>query len=255
MIKFTVAIPVGPKASHKRWLDECIDSVLKQTYPADEILIIDDQAHLLQREMPLRLDSVACIGDTYEVHITSPLSWGMWRWYAKDIHAPYITYWPTPWLSGPVVGFNYGVMMAKNEWVLMLGSDDTLHPNALLFAKEAIADINDPLGHYNFSCHNSDSGTVTDWYNNAAVVSKALWRETGGMNPMTATGGQDAALLSIMMVHQPQHMHKIQPGVPLYYVRKHDSQYTSETTARYGTFVVQLRNDLTAEWQKPEWAR
>ena len=38
----TVLVPVGPSAGNKRWLNECLDSIVKQTYPAEEVLLVDD---------------------------------------------------------------------------------------------------------------------------------------------------------------------------------------------------------------------
>ena len=44
MEKITVVIPVGPNPVYKEYLPECIESVLNQTYPPDEIFVVDDAA-------------------------------------------------------------------------------------------------------------------------------------------------------------------------------------------------------------------
>lgn len=247
-LQISVAIPVGPAPHHRRWLGECLDSVFNQTYPADEILIIDDQAHLDRNGELLKI-----AGREYDYFSSN--SSGVHTHLAEDPNLPELNYYKTPWLSGVAHAFNCGVSLAYNEWVVLLGSDDRLYPNALERAAKAIRETNDPLGWFNFACHISSTGQVVNWYNNAGVASKALWRKTGGYHPMTVTGGMDAALHSVLMAHMPEHQHAIEYGTPLYWVRMHDHNYTRESTARYGEFVVQLRNDLTAEWQEPEWTK
>jgi glycosyltransferase involved in cell wall biosynthesis len=247
-IKLTVTIPVGPKECHKQWLSECINSVLYQTDLPDEILLINDQADIKMDDYITWENStqIARLGINHKAIYLSeeqpirgiPIAISMFK---------------TPWLSGVVTAFNYGIALARNEYVLQLGSDDILHPMAIEKAKETIVKIGDPLGLYNFSCQIMGTTDVISWFNHANVVTKGLWNKTGGLHPMTVTGGMDAALISVMMVHLPEHLHKIDEGNPLYIVREHDQRYTLESASRYGDFMVQLRNDLTAEWKEPEW--
>src|SRR5262245_63733783 len=91
----TIAIPVGPNASNRRWLGECLASIAEQTVTPNEILLIDDGANLDPFDYPaLRVER-------------------------------------TPWRLGVAGAFNAGVALAKNDLVLMLGSDDRLHPAAI----------------------------------------------------------------------------------------------------------------------------
>lgn len=236
-IPLSVTIPVGPKPHHKQWLGECLESIFSQTVLPKEIFIVDDQAHL-------EIDKI------FPCHWTGSRKNKDWYDYNNYIH---ISHYKIPWLAGVTHAFNCGVALADYEWVAMIGSDDTYYPNAIERAWKAIQEVNDPYGWFNFSCHLSDEDRVIDWFNHAAVVSKSLWKLTGGLHPMTVTGGMDAALLSIMMVHMPEHMHKIDPGLALYWVREHENNYTKESASRYGDFMVQLRNDLTNEWKEPDW--
>jgi len=251
--KITVTIPVGPKPHHKQWLQECIDSAVNQTEKPDEILIVSDMAKITLEDY---------FGEVY--HAYDPNDHGLIignsviRLYeeAGDVkNNMRVSMFNMPWLAGVVTSFNFGIALARNEWVLQLGSDDELRPGAIEYAKETIREIGDPLGLYNFSCQMMDTGEIVSWFNHANVVSKSLWKKTGGLNPMTVTGGMDAALISIMMVHMPQHLHKIKEGVPLYEVRQHEGQYTRESASRFGGFMVELRNILTEEWESPEWAK
>ncbi|GAG14074.1 unnamed protein product, partial [marine sediment metagenome] len=84
--KITVTIPVGPELHHRRWLDECLDSITGQTVPPDEVLLIDDMAGLPSyRKRGYRV-------------------------------------WRSPWLLGTAHAFNFGVALAAHELVIMLGS-------------------------------------------------------------------------------------------------------------------------------------
>jgi hypothetical protein len=230
-VPISIGIPVGPNQSHKQWLGETIDSICSQTVLPKEIVLIDDQAHL-----------------SFDYDLVSEFP------FIRSYYVPcgiYLHLFSTPWLSGPTVGFNYSVALSTYPHTIMLGSDDILYPQAVEEAWNTVQKINDPLGYYNFSCQTSQ-GVIT-WYNNAACVTKKLWKEIGGFHPFTVTGGMDAAFLSIMMVHFPSHMHKIKDGIPLYFVREHAGQYTQESASKYPNFMVQLRNDLTREWVKPTW--
>jgi glycosyltransferase involved in cell wall biosynthesis len=250
--KISVVIPVGPKPSHKQWLKECIDSVMNQTVLPQELLLIDDMGHINLR------DYFGANISTYPVHLdaTTDHNFMIYEDFIFD-NGVSVSKFNMPWLGGVVCGFNFGVALAKNEWVLQLGSDDILYPDAIKYGIETIKQIGDPLGLYNFSCYTKETGNpqVINWYNHANIVSKSLWAKSGGLHPMTITGGMDAALVSIMMIHLSKHLHKIKDGTPLYFVRSHKDQYTLESASKYGDFMVQLRNDLTNDWIEPDWTK
>lgn len=250
--KISVCIPIGPKPSHKQWLKECIDSVMAQTVLPTELILIDDQAHINLRDY---------FGEnvvTYPVHLDATVNhdYIIYEDFTFD-NGVIVSKFNNPWLLGVVSAFNLGVSLAKTEWVLQLGSDDTLDSRALEFAVETINKVGDPLGLYNFSCLTKENGEdrVVNWYNHANVVSRSLWNKVGGLNPLTVTGGMDAALISVMMYHLPHHLHKIKDGVPLYKVRSHENNYTLESASRFGDFMVMLRNILTEEWSSPDWTK
>src|SRR3990167_4367481 len=93
----SVVIPVGPYPANKKWLKECIESVVNQTVHS-QIVIIDDMAKITN-------DDLGGI--------------------EPDV------FFNTPWLIGVAGAFNFGVALAKTECVFMLGSDDTLDPDCL----------------------------------------------------------------------------------------------------------------------------
>ncbi len=242
--KISVIIPVGPKPSHKQWLKECIDSVMNQTVLPQELLLIDDQAHINLR------DYFGANISTYPVHLdaTTDHDFMIYEDFVFD-NGVSVSKFNMPWLGGVVCGFNFGVALAKNEWVLQLGSDDTLSPWAVEKAIKEIKSVGDDMGMYNFYCHISSNGQITNWPNHANVMSKKLFKHVGGYHPMTSTGGMDAAFNSILLKHMPEHIHMIGDGSPLYFVKDHADNYTKESASRFGDFMVMLRNILTEEWK------
>lgn len=158
-VPITVGIPVGPRESNRRWLDECLDSVRAQTVTPSEILVVDDGGQLE-------------LGDD-------------------------ITVFRTPWPSGVTIGFNYCVMGAKNDLVIMLGSDDSLYPRCVETCWDFWNTIKDPHGYYILPLASHDfenPGKV--WFDpcNAAMVHKELWRLTGGFPVESSLGACDSWL-------------------------------------------------------------
>ena len=218
----TVLIPVGPNESHKRWLDEAIVSALDQTYRADEILLIDDMAGLNEMDYP-----------------------GIVR------------VWESPWLLGVAHAFNFGVALAKNELVFMLGSDDWLEPQCI----EACVKVYNKLPHpdkaflfvgVRYTDDREDKEQFIPC--NAAMVTKSLWKQNGGFPIESSSGAPDAALISIMMKN-PEAGEYI--GVEygrrsLYNYRVHPETDTAKRQPWQGV-ILNTRDIVTGTWEKPEW--
>lgn len=226
----TTIIPVGPNPRHQTYLPEAVHSVLKQTEPGP-ILLIDDMADL------------------------RPEDW------------PDCTIWRSPWRVGPAAAWNFGVSLATTEYSLLMGSDDWLEPQCLAQCEQAIHKAHDPLGYYSLTIryHNPEGiaapgaaphGTIQDLPCNAAVVSKQLWRHTGGFSPEMGLGSMDAAFISVLIGHDGEagRIRHIAKGVPLYNVRVHNGQ-EGRTYAPYYGAIIAVRNALTMLWQRPHWRR
>lgn len=226
----TIVVPVGPNPAYLEYLPECLASIENQMGEDDQILIIDDQAQLQLEEFRLVLFAEYRYFNTRK------------------------TFWRTPWLSGCAHAWNYGVALAANEWCILMGSDDKLLPGALDACREVITSDPDPLGYYHMTFQ-LDTGEILSHYNNAALVSKALWKHTGGF-PITSTvGAPDALLISIMMVHMPEHLHQLKEGTPLYWVRQHEHQDTRQYAAFFNPEVISIRNKETERWTAPTWTQ
>lgn len=222
-----IIIPIGPHKAYQKYLQECLDSIAAQGWDnrPDEIWLIDDQAHLGTWDPPLQ--------------------------FHKD--NPIIEIWKTPWLSGCAMAWNFGIALSNCEYNLLMGSDDKLLPDCLKVCRDTIdsADF-DPLGYYNLPIVTSE-GEEADAFNNFAFVSKALWRLTGGFPLQGVIGAPDAALISIMLKHLPQHLHQVEPKKPYCWCRVHPDQDTLRLAGRYNWIVIQLRDDVTREWRRPDW--
>lgn len=224
----SVVIPVGPNPAYLQYLPECLESIVDEN-PGGEIVIVDDMANLPYN---LRKD-----------YLTPTNYYGRWQQIKND------------WLLGCAASWNIGVARASHEWVLLMGSDDYLLPGCIKACLETISDPNhDPLGYYNLTCIDSD-GEVHNLHNNAAIVSKSLWRFTGGFGP-SAFAAPDAWLISILLGNAPQHLHQIKEGTPLYFVRKHPAQDTPRMAGLFWEEVISIRNKETARFSpNPEWTK
>lgn len=212
----TVIIPVGPNPSNKRWLDECIDSVKNQTRLADEILIIDDMAHLEE-----------C--------------------------GPGITVWKSPWLLGVPNAFNFGVALAKHELVVMLGSDDRLESEALEKLQDTFKNNNMKDGYYHFTIKYSNDDEIQDLPNNCAAVTKGLWNMTGGFPPEASVGACDHIFISMMIKNHSKLMIPVAKGNPLYWYRRHQESDTGTRSNAYLGCIATVRDVFTNNWKKPNW--
>ena len=188
----TVAIPVGPHPANQRWFSEALESVQAQTFSPSEILVIDDGANL------------------------PPMEW--------------LNIWKTPWLSGVAHAFNFGVALAQNEWVVMLGSDDRLMPNCLERAWSVWQTHHDLLGYYAFIVQYDNGLVQYDVPCNAAMVTKTLWRHTGGFPIEAAVGACDSFLLSLLLAGKGRFGTVYQVGSrsePVYWYRQHPETDTA----------------------------
>ena len=221
----TVLIPVGPWPWSTRWLPECLQSVLAQTRQADEILLVDDMAGLDERAFGLDERTFCRI-------------------------------WRAPWRLGVAGAFNAGVAMAAHDLIIMLGADDRLMPQALELCEKAYQiRRRDALGYYHMDVEYSD-GEQQNLPCHAAMVTKALWRHTGGFPPESGIGAPDAAFISVMLAHYggAGHLYRVESPEPLYWVRRHRYQDTAMRQV-YQRSILEVRDILTSTWQRPKWGR
>lgn len=221
--RVTVAIPVGPLPYHQNYLDACLESVIEQTELPGEILIIDDMAGL-----PPTFDGE---------------------------HEGPIRVWRAPWRLGVAAAFNMGVALARNELVFMLGADDKLMPACL---ERSIKAYNRNRGQdalYWVGVRYSDGREDQFEPCNTAMVTKGLWRITGGFPPETGSGAPDAALISIMLGNgMAKLLHCVDGDEPLAWYRVHGNTDTAGRGPWQGV-ILSTRDLLTRTWTRPQWGR
>lgn len=187
----TVTIPVGPHEANKRWLSEAIQSVQRQTYPDIELLLIDDGADLPQ----------------------------------ADLFSDAVRVWKSPWRLGVPHAFNFGVALAKNNLVFLLGSDDWLEPVCIERCVEMYEQHDDGdriYFHVPLLAHKED-GTTRPMLtrSGAALVTKTLWERCGGFPIWSALCCSDVALYT-MLENRPELGRTVRVGTkPLYHYREH----------------------------------
>jgi cellulose synthase/poly-beta-1,6-N-acetylglucosamine synthase-like glycosyltransferase len=212
---FTVGIPVGPGEVYKRYLSECLESIADQTYPADEILLIDDMAHLPE------------IAGTRIVK--------------------------NPWLCGPTHSQNFAVALAKNIYVLLIGSDDKLMPWCLEDCRQTILKYPDPLGYYWCDVEYS-TGERQSLPCGGAVVSKSLWKHCGGYPYQSAVGANDSILISIFLHNaNAGHLIHVESKEPPIWARVNPESVTGKTLPGMQSAIFTVRQQLTEHWSKPTW--
>lgn len=215
MPNITVVVPVGPQPAYRNYLEECLSSLFKQTRLPTEVLVIDDMADLSQTDVP------GC------------------KLFKND------------WLLGCADSWNRGVALSQTDCVFLMGSDDTLMPECLEACWEAYQAYNGLAAWYNVTCALQD-GSVQDLPNNAAMITKNLWRLTGGFPP-SAFAAPDALLISIMLAHMPDRILQVRKGIPLYWCRQHPGQDTLRNAGRFNGPTIDIRGIETATWQPPDW--
>ena len=229
MINLSIVIPVGPRPSHRRWLQETLDSIYPQREDGDEILLVDDMA---SADLPGELANKPAPGSGLQVV-------------------------SNPWCLGVASSFNVGVAAADHEYCLLMGSDDRLNRGALAAAREEIRINAHPTRTYFYFGVEYSDGRFQTAPCGAAVVSKALWRHLGGFPLESATGAQDAALLSIILGNGERAalLQAIDEGRPHYWYRSHNESDTATVGAAWQGVILTTRDLLTAQWKPPQWGR
>jgi len=213
----TVCMPVGPQSYYKRYVQEAIDSVKAQTLPAAELLIIDDMAGLPD--------------------------------------SPDYRIWRAPWRLGLPAVANLGIALSKTELVFQMSCDDKLHPDCLKYCWREWLRRKDPLGYYWVDTEYS-TGEKQSLPHGNAMVTKTLWRRTGGFAPELSIGACDSAFISILLAHPGKagNLYRVESPYPLYWHREYPEQYTKQQIVGPST-ILEVRGIITKRWAPPQWGR
>jgi len=245
MEDISVVIPLGPNPCYLEWLPECLASVLNQTYLPSEIVIIDDGANLSIEYLCNLLRTLVYFHaiESFTDYFTLVLQGSN-----KTI---LVKLYKTLWNVGVPDAFNFGISLASNELVFMLGSDDKLMPTCLEECVKTWEANNKKDAWYSVTIE-YQNGQLQWLPCNASMTSKTLWKWLGGFPPSAGVGGCDAILLSILMRHAPDRIVYVKQGTPLCWLREHEHQDTKHNAWQFPNEIVSIRNIETARWKPRE---
>jgi len=184
----SVVIPVGPLPHHRRWLKECLDSLLAQTRQPDSVILVNDGGSPLT-DLPAGLVYVI---------VENEMRLGM------------------------VASFNRGVATAPGL-ALTLGSDDVLLPHALADAEATWKKYRRENAYYYFDVAYSDGRPSQSIACHAAMVHAGWYKSIGGLPPESAVGAPDTMLISMIMAKRIHaDLLNIKSAIPPYWYRVHD---------------------------------
>lgn len=170
-VPITVVIPIGPKPHHREFLGEMLESLKLQKTLPNEVIIVDDGSNSTELQA-IQFGDLA--------------------------NHTYVRVYQQPWNVGMVACWNCGVGLARNELVLLVGADDRLYGDCIDECYRAWLREQEPLGYYYLGVKYSD-GRDQNVPCNAAMVTKTLWRHTGGFPPQSAVGAPDHIFLSLLL--------------------------------------------------------
>lgn len=243
----TVAIPVGPYEANKRWLKEALLSVANQTMQPTEILVIDDMARFGHTEICGSCPD--CNKSDWRVENLIPKERGF---LIKSQGRPDIRSWSSPWRLGVAHAFNFGVALAENELVFLMGSDDLLEPNCLEECYKAWEKNHKADAYYFCGIRYMDDGETQTVPCGYALITKGFWHRTGGFPIESAVGAPDAAFISILLVHNSMSLVPVAGGTPLVNYRRHSESDTAGKSDWQGV-IMETRDIVTRNWIRPEW--
>lgn len=211
-----VILPVGPYPNDKKWLDEALVSIQRQTMPNIGVIIIDDGANIdHEKEVKPYLGNV-----------------------------PYAV-WPSPWRVGCADAWNIGVGLSLGQLCFFMGSDDWLESECLEACYEAYERSGHRDGYYHVNIRYDDTGEEQDLPCNAAMVTKPFWLKIGGFPPEAGLGAPDALIISGLLANSYKSLKKVS-DLALYNVRRHEHQETARMN-RYHKQIGEVRDVFTRE--------
>ncbi len=216
----TVLIPIGPKPIYTELLPRAIESVLNQTRLPDEILIVAD-GEPINRQLFVDLGFIHSAED-----------YGNKVSFYSNEKGIKLNIWCSPWNIGFSQAFNCGVGLADNDLILYLAADDMLAPTAVEDCIQTWEENNHKDAWYALTHESLTTGEQGNIPNNAAMITRNLWKWLGGYPP-SAFAGPDAILLSILMVHASDRIIKVAEGKINYYYQEHADQETKRQFSFY----------------------
>lgn len=219
----SVVIPIGPYARHRTYLPEMIHSIQEQTVPPSEVVFVDD-------------GSGAIGGDPLPDLVVGATRVKLVR---------------NRWNLGVTNSMNVGVASATFDLMIMGCADDKLLPRCVELCYEAWKRMRIELGYYYLGVRYS-TGAEQNVACGAAMVTRALWKYTGGFFPECAVGAGDHIWLSAMLGSANRRVNRAQilrvSDEVLYWYRQDSNEATSRNI---WPAIEAVRDKYTETWIPP----
>jgi len=221
VIPLSIAIPVGPRKNHRKWLRECVENIKVQLGEDDSILLVYEPPY--EASDPHFADDVPVQRQVVKVLIPARI--------------------------GVAAMVNLSVGYAENEHVLLMNSDDKLLPDALEAVREAWEKHQDRQGWYYLNTLYSD-GREQKSASGVAMVCKSHFLKIGGYPPESAVGYPDWMFLSLMQERGLITTYPVSDKY-LHWHRVHPEQ---ETLFRqdWNEITKKVHATLQTTWRQPE---
>lgn len=220
----SVVIPVGPFEADKRYLGECLESIKAQTVKPSHVQFVFD----------------ACEVD--------------YAWVRRTLGTAKFDAYTTPWRVGYADAWNFGVAYSGQPLNLLMRSNDWLEPGCIEALRATYDRVGDDLGYYHLDVSSVSAGGVQEGPDNAAMVTRKLWRLVGGFPLEAGLGAPHTLLTDIILGNSGRagNLHRVAGGA-LYNVRVHDGQDTR--CAAYQRVLADVRRLVADSWKPAEWVR
>lgn len=219
----SIVIPVGPCMRHRTHLPEMIRSIEEQTMRPGEVVFVDD-------------GSTAMGGDALP-----DLRVGNVR--VKLVR--------NRWNLGVTNSMNVGVSSSAFDLSIMACADDKLLPRCVELCWRAWERSQVELGYYYLGVRYS-TGQEQNVACGVAMVTRALWKYTGGFFPECAVGAGDHIWLSAMLGSQNRGVNRAQilrvSDEVLYWYRQDSNEATSRNI---WPAIEAVRDKYTETWIPP----
>lgn len=194
-----------------------ITSIVTQTVLPDEVVIVDDGG-----------------GDLYSTTLAGDIPVVVAR---------------NPCNLGVVSSLNIGVAKSKNDLVLLGCADDVLLPVCIEECLKAWEKYKYDLGYYYLGVKYS-TGQEQNTACGAAMITKALWKYTGGFPPQCAVGAADHIFLSALIAgsrdgYSDARIIRVSDTLTYWY-RQHEG---TETRRNIWPAIDAVRDWFTVNWR------
>lgn len=219
---------VIPAYNQGEYLEECIESVYNQTFPANEIIVVNDGSTDNTKEIAERYMFREFPGIESPVRVINQVNKGL----------------PS--------ARNTGIMNATGDYILFLDADDKLREDALAKLNYAIMKTNADIIAPSFKCFGRasqeviltvptiDEMKVNNRLGYFSAIKRSTLLEVGGYNPKMKWGYEDYDLW-FDLFKRNKNLCVIQEPIVFYRVKEHSMIHTAQ--AHHEELMTQIKNN------------